>query len=160
MAGMEVLGRNANIIPVASGVPFKMRSASSAMVVVTGASAVVTLQEQPGFGGSPIALSAIKNIYWSTSSTGTAAWQKITYSATNLTGIYLTNGGPLSGFTMGTTIGLTTAAMACFHIFTTEMADPENYLVVTATTGSPTVVVVLSDLVVQRAPANLEILSA
>jgi hypothetical protein len=162
MSGMEILGRDVNIIPVASGAPFKLRGASTAMIVVTGATAVISLQQQTGFGGSPSSLYAIKNVYWSTSSTGTAAWSKLTYNST--VAPYLTGGpssgpGPLQTYTHGTTTGLTTAVMSAFHVFTSELSDPTNYLLATAT-GSGLCYVVLGDLVAERAPANLEILSS
>ena len=106
MAGMEVLGRNANIIPVAKAAPFKMRSASSAMIVCTipsvGSGDTFTINEQTSFGGGTTAIPVIKNIYWTAALNGTAAWNKITYSQTNLTGIFLTAGGPLSAITLGT----------------------------------------------------------
>lgn len=156
MAGMEILGRNANVIPIAAGAGFKMRSASSVMVVVTGATAVATLNQASAFGGPYTAFAAIKNIYWSTASNGTAAWQKLLFAAGAPFG---TPAVPLSTFTLGTTAGLTTATMAAFHIFTSELSDPNNYLQVVMA-GGGLCNVVLSDLVAQRAPANLEILSA
>jgi hypothetical protein len=146
MAGMESLGRLCNVIPLASGSPFKMRGASVAMFVLTGSTGVATLQEQPGFGGSPITLAAIKDVYWATSGAGTAAWNKLVLAS-------------VATYTHGTTTGLTTATASVFHIYTSQMSDPENYLLCTAT-GSGVLAVYTGDLVVQRGPANLEILSA
>jgi hypothetical protein len=157
MAGMEALGRLCNVIPIASGVAFKMRGASVAMFVLTGAAAVATLQEQPGFTGTPVSLAMIKNIYWTTVTNGTAAWSKLTYSANNLVAPFAS--GPIATYTHGTTTGLTTATCSVFHIFTSELSDPENYLLCTAT-GSGLLSVYVGDLVHQRGPANLEILSA
>lgn len=157
MAGMEVLGRNVQLIAVASGQPFKVREASSVLVVVAGTTSTpVTLTNQPGFAGTPVALAAIKNIYWATANNGTVAWNKLTY----VNGVAPFGSGPLSGYTHGTTVGLTTATLTAFHIFTSELTDPNNYLTVTATTGLVSCTVILSDLVHQRGPANLPILAA
>ncbi len=163
---MEVLGRNANIIPLAKSQSFKMRGASSAMITCSipsvGSGDTFTVNEASSFAGGLTAITVIKNIYWATAANGTVAWQKITYSQTNLTGIFLTAGGPLSAITLGTagTTGLTTALVAVFHVFTSELSDPNNYIQCTVTGSNGLVNVVLSDLVVQRAPANLEILAS
>jgi hypothetical protein len=157
MAGMETLGRLCNVIPIASGVAFKMRGASVAMFVLTGSTAVATLQQQPGFGGTPVTLPMIKDVYWSTQTNGTAAWNKLTYNANALAAPFAS--GPIATYTHGTTTGLTTATCSVFHIFTSELSDPENYVLCTAT-GSGLLSVYLGDLVHQRGPANLEILSA
>lgn len=156
MAGMEALGRLCNVIPIAAGKPFKMRSASVAMVVITGAAAAPTVNERTSFGGADTALAAIKNIYWSTATDGTAAWNKITYPTASAT---FTTGAPLSTYTHGTTAGLTTANCSVFHIFTSELSDPFNYLNI-AVGGAGLAQVYLGDLVVQRAPANLEIVGS
>lgn len=152
---MEGLGRLFNVIPVASGEPFKMRGASSAMIVMTGSSGTVTMQQQPGFGGSPVTFLCIKNVYWSTQSNGTAAWNKFAW---NIPVAYPTPAA-LATYTHGTTTGLTTAVASCFTIFSSEMSDPENYVVATGT-NSGLIQVILGDLVSQRNPANLEILAS
>jgi hypothetical protein len=161
---METLGRVNNVIPnVSTNAVFKIRGASTVQVVVTGAAAVVTLAYDSTFGGSfSNAGYFIKNVYWSTSAAGTAAWSKMTYNLANAP--YLTGGpggvpGALSTYTHGTTSGLTTAVMSCFHVFTSEFSDPYNYLKVTMT-GSGIAQIIMGDLVVQRAPANLEILAS
>jgi hypothetical protein len=161
---MEVLGRNANVIPVASGQPFKMRDASSALIVMTGTSATsILIQEQSGFAGSPVSLFAIKNIYYSTATNGTAAWGKLTYvPGVTVAGIYLT-GLPAATFllsALNTAVGGTNTMIA-FTIFSSELSDPYNYIVPTmGGSGGITCSVILSDLTVQRGPANLPILSA
>lgn len=157
MAGTETLGRLFNIIPnVTTNVVLKIRGASTVAVCVTGATAVVTLAQDSSFGGSfSTAASVIKNVYWSTSAAGTAVWNKLTY----VNGTAPFGSGPLSTYTHGTTTGLTTAVMSVFHIFTSELADPFNYIKVTMT-GSGIAQVLPTDLVVQRGPANLEILAS
>lgn len=159
MSGMEVLGRNANIIPAADGVVFKMRESSVAMVVCSTASTgTFTVNEAAGFAGTPAAITVIKNIYWTTSAGGTAAWSKITYL--NGSGIYAS--GPLSAISLGAggTAGLTTATVAVFHVFTSELSDPDNYVQIVGSGTSHSVIVVTSDLVHQRGPANLPIMSS
>jgi hypothetical protein len=145
---MEALGRLVNIIPIASAKPFRLRGASTAMVVVTGATAVATLNQDSSFaGGFASTLAAIRVVYWSTATDGTAPWSKLIISPA------------VSTYTHGTTAGLLTAAMSCFHVFTSELADPNSYLKVTAG-GSGLCSVITADLTVQRAPANLELLGA
>jgi hypothetical protein len=153
---MELLGRVCNVIPIASGQPFKMRDASSAMIVVTGASAVITMTQANGFAGTPQTLLCIKNVYFSTQSNGTAAWAKgITWN------VPATTPPPalLATYTHGTTAGLTTAVMTAFTIFTSELSDPFNYVIATAT-GSGLCSVITGDMVHQRTPSNLAILAA
>jgi hypothetical protein len=144
---MEALGRVCNVIPIASGKPFKMRGASGVMVVVTGSTAVITLNERSSFGGGDTALAVIKDVYWSTATDGTAGWNKLIISPS------------VSTYTHGTTTGLTTALMTVFHVFTSMLTDPFNYLNAVAT-GSGLCSVYPYDLVHQRGPANLEILGS
>ena len=154
MAGMEALGRVCDVIPnVTTNSKFKVRGASGVMVVVTGATAVVTLAQDSTFGGGfATAAAVIKNIYWSTAADGTVGWSKLTF----VNGTAPFASGPLSTYTHGTTTGLTTAVMSAFHVFTSEFADPFNYLKVTMT-GSGIAQIVFYDLVHQRGPANLEV---
>jgi hypothetical protein len=150
MAGMEALGRLVNVIPVAAGKPFKMRGASGVMVVVTGTDAVVTVKEDSTFGGSfSTTLVGIKDIYWTTASDGTAAWSRLSEYA-----------NPIGTYTHGSTTGLTTATVSVFHIFTSELTDPNDYLKITVTGTTPTCSVLPYDLVAQRTPPNLELLGA
>jgi len=143
---MELLGRACNIIPIAAGKPFRMRGASTAMIVVTGAAAVPILNNRATFAGSDTALAVIRVVYWSTATDGTAAWNKLIISPS------------VSTYTHGTTTGLTTANMSAFHVFTSQLTDPNAYLNVTVTSGL--IYAVLGDLTVQRGPASLELLGA
>lgn len=147
MAGMEALGRLLNLIPIATGAPFKVRGASGVLVWVTGATAVITMTASSSFGGSYTNLACIKNVYWTTATNGTAAWSKLIISPNVAT------------YTHGTTTGLTTATCSVFHILTSELSDPNDYITCTAT-GSGLVSVIPYDLVSARGPANLEILGA
>lgn len=145
MAGMEALGRVCDVIPIAAGKPFKMRGASAALFVVTGAAAQPTLNERSSFAGSDTALAVIKTVYWSTATDGTAVWNKLILAAA------------VSTFTNGTTTGLTTSINTAFHVFTSQLSDPFNYLNCVSTAGPALVTAILYDLVHQRGPANLEI---
>lgn len=144
MAGMEALGRVCDVIPIAAGKPFKVRGASAVLFVVTGAAAQPTINERSSFAGADTALAVIKTVYWSTATDGTAAWSKLIVAN-------------LSTYTHGTTTGLTTATMSAFHIFTSMLSDPFNYLNCVSTAGPALVTAILYDLVHQRGPANLEI---
>ncbi len=146
MAGMELLGRQLNIIPIAAGKPFRLRNASTALVVVTGATAAPTLNSRPTFGGSDTALPAIGVVYWSTTTDGVNPWNKLILSP------------KVSTFTLGTTAGLTTATMAAFHVYTSQLTDPASYLNVVM--GAGLAYVIVGDLAVQRGPAAMEVLGA
>lgn len=154
MSGMEALGRLVNVIPIAAGKPFKMRGASGVLFVVTG-NDTFTLKASSSFGGAYSALTAINDVYWTTGTDGTAAWNKFRF-------LDAANGGALvNNFKIGAggTAGLTTATAAAFHVFTSQLSDPNDYLEVTvAATGLVTAIPY--DLVTQRGPANLEILGA
>jgi hypothetical protein len=154
---MEALGRLCNVIPnVTSAQALKMRGQSCTMVVVSGAAAVVTLAQDISYGGAfATAAAVIKNIYWSTTVAMTTQWNKLTY----VNGTAPFGSGPLSTYTHGTTAGLTTATLSVFHIFTSELSDPYDYIKVTMT-GSGIAQILPMDLVHQRAPANLEILAS
>src|SRR5512146_2733051 len=142
MAGMEALGRVCDVIPIAAGKPFKMRGASACLFVVTGAAAQPTINERSSFAGADTALAVIKTVYWSTATDGTAVWNKLIVSN-------------LSTYTHGTTTGLTTATMSAFHIFTSMLSAPFNYLNCVSTAGPALVTAILYDLVHQRGPSNL-----
>jgi hypothetical protein len=146
VAGQELLGRQLNIIPIAAAKPFRFRNASTALIVVTGATAQPTLNQRNTFGGGDTPLAAIKTVYWSTATDGTAAWNKLILPAF------------VSTFINGTTAGLTTATMTAFHVFTSQLADPAAYLNVTMAAGLA--YAILGDLTVQRGPASLELLGA
>lgn len=150
MAGMESLGRVCNVIPIAAGNAFKMRSASVAQVTCTGTD-TFTVNQASSFGGSYTAVASIKNVYGSTATNGTAGWSKLTYvnGTALLSAVTIGGGSPtISG-----------ATCLVFHIFTSVLSDPNNYLKITVA-ASGLVQVYLTDLVHQRAPANLEILGS
>jgi hypothetical protein len=137
MAGMEGLGR-LNVIPIAAGQAFSMIQASGVMVVCTG-NDTFTLNKSSSFGGSYTALAVITRYYTNTATNGTASWVKVTQAAAST----VTQSS-------GTTV---------FHVLTSQLADPNDYLKVTVA-ASGLVAVVPYDLTVMRAPANLTILGA
>lgn len=165
MAGMEGLGRLFNFIPVpgaGANTGFKFRGASGvqvfAWVTATGATSTVAVTQSNAFAGTYVAAPVIKNIYWTTAINGTAAWNKLTY----INGTAPFTNGPLSGFTFANAAQtLPTALLVAFSIFTSELSDPNDYIQVANTGGTGSAIsAVPFDLVTQRAPANLEILSS
>lgn len=169
MAGMEALGRLLNLIPVASGNPFKLRSASGVMIAAWNATATttttLTLTEDSSFGGSfATGAFAIKNVYWTTALNGTAAWNKAAYNPGTApwTGASA-NGvnGPANAITFNNTgQNFPTAVLVVVHVFTSELSDPNSYIKATMTGSGGVCSVFPYDLVHQRGPANLEILGA
>lgn len=137
MAGMEGLGRF-NVIPIAAAKAFNFSQASGAMIVCTG-NDTFTLNSASSFAGSYGALAVITRYYTSTATDGTAGWVAHTQAA-----------GSTVTQTSGTTV---------FHVLTSQMADPNDYVKVTVG-ASGLVAVFLYDLTVQRAPANLLVVGA
>jgi hypothetical protein len=169
MAGMEALGRLFNVIPAASAKPIKMRGASGVALLAWNATASVTttltLTQDSTFGGSfSNGAFAIKNVYWTSALDGTAAWNKATYNPGTApwTGTSANNvSGPANAITFNNTAqNFATAACILVHVFTSELSDPYDYIKATMTGSGGLCVAILNDLVVQRGPANLEILGA
>ncbi len=152
MAGQEGLGRVFNIVPISTGGPAILLAADSAIsFVTTGSTAVATLTFGKTFGGSydsgaTAGCTPITRVYWSTATDGTVAWSKATITAA-------------ATFTHGTTAGLTTAVGSVFTVFGSQIPDPYKYIKCTVT-GSGIGAAIVHDLTVQRAPANLALLSA
>ena len=154
MAGMEGLGRIFNIVPITTGGPgLNISGCSAVTFVTTGSTAVATLTCATTFGGTYRAYNyftpnwvPITRVYWSTATDGTVAWSKATITAA-------------SAFTLGTTTGLTTAISSVFTVFGSEMPAGYDYIKCTVT-GSGIGAAILHDLTVQRAPANLALVSA
>jgi hypothetical protein len=141
MAGMEGLGRLVDVIPIAAGAGFKFRGASACTFVCTG-NDTFTLTVASTFGGSYASPGNVINHFYQRADTnGTHAWTKQTQSASNAV--------------VQSNAGYTTV----FEVLTSMIADPSAYLKVSVG-GSGLVMAILHDLVVQRKPANLEILGA
>ena len=132
MAGMEGLGRF-NVIPIAAGNAFNFTQHSGVMFVCTG-NDTFTLKSASSFSGSYTNLAVITRYYTSTATTGTAAWVANTQPA-----------AATVTQSSGTTV---------FHVFTSQMTDPANYLKVTVG-ASGLVAAFMYDGAVGRKPANL-----
>jgi hypothetical protein len=149
MAGQEGLGRLFNVVPVCTaGGAINMQGCSAVTFVITGATAVPTLTISNAYAGSYNAtgFNPITRVYWTTATTGTAAWSKATITAA-------------ATFTLGTTAGLTTATAAVFTVFGSQLTAGYEYIKCTVT-GSGIGAAILHDLTVQRTPANLAVLGA
>lgn len=149
MAGIEGLGRVFDVVHTADtvGINTDQCSAISFIVKASGASSVAVTAAKT-FAGSYDNFTTANGFgqatrwYQNTSSTGTAAWTK-------QTAVWTTNSIALAG---------TTGYVSVFTIFGSQMADGYHYIKATCTNA--TVVALLHDLTVQRAPANLRILGA
>jgi len=169
MAGMEALGRLCNVFPVASGNPFRLRDSSGALIVcwdTTGSqTATATLTQDSSFGGGfSNGAYVVKNIYTNTKYDGTGAWTKQTYNPGTApwTGAAANNVNGPTGIITFNNAGqnFATALMIAFHVFTSELSDPNSYIKCTMTGAAALCSVFTYDLVHQRAPANLAILGA
>lgn len=140
MAGMEGLGRLVDVIPIAAGKAFKFRGASAVLFVCTAAD-TFTINVGSSFGSVATSPGNIINHYYQRADTdGTHAWTKQTQAASN-------------AVTQGS------AYTTAFEVLTSMIADPYNYIKITVG-GSGLVTAILHDLVVQRKPANLEVLGS
>lgn len=149
MAGMEGLGRVFNYITTADTVQFSLRDCSAASLIVkaSGASSIAIVASQT-FGGSTVTFTPANGFgqaghwYQATAADGTVGWTK-------QTSVWTTNSLALAG---------TTGYVSVVDIFGSQMADGYDYLTVTCTNG--TLSVLTHDLTYQRKPANLTALSA
>lgn len=133
---MEALGRLLNVLATADDVYVPMKDASAVtFVTVLGAGDTYTLTEATtAAGGGAQVLTTITRFH--RQATAGAAWERVTQAAAStmvLSGSY--------------DVGVLT-------IDATELSDGYKYLKL-ASTGAGTVVALLHDLLVQRAPANL-----
>jgi hypothetical protein len=140
MAGMEGLGRVLDVIPIAAGQAFKFRNASAVLFVCTGAD-TFTLTASGTYGGSYTSPGNVITHYYQRADTnGTHAWTRQTQAASNAV---------VQG----------SAYTTAFEVLTSMVADPQDYLKVSVG-ASGLVTAILHDLMVQRKPANLEILGS
>lgn len=141
MAGMEGLGRLFDAVPIASGQALKFRGASGFAFLCTGAD-TFTITVSSTYGGSYASPGNIITHYYQRADTnGTHAWTLQTQAASNAV--------------IQANAGYTTL----IEVFTSQLADPNDYIKVTASSAG-LVAAIPHDLVVQRKPANLEILGA
>ena len=148
MAGMKGLGRVLNVIPIAAGQGMKFRGASAITFVCTG-NDTFTLTIASSFGGSysappttALGGGMIHDYDTCTATNGTAAW----------VGTSLAYGSYVNAVTIA-------SGTVAFSVYTSQFTDPNSYIKCSAG-ASGLVTAIHHDLVVQRAPANLEILGA
>jgi hypothetical protein len=139
MAGMNGLGRVFDVIPIASGVIFKFRGASAVTFVCTGADTFTTTVGTTHATAATSPGNIFTYYYQRADTTGAAAWTKQTQAASNA-------------------IVQGSAYTTVFTLYTSQVADPNAYVKCLAS-ASGLVTAILHDLVVQRAPANLETLN-
>jgi len=139
MSEMQGLGREFNVVPIASGVAISMKQCAGLSFVCTG-NDTFTITTSATFAGSYATPgNIITTKYTNTSTGGTAAWVKASQAASN-----------------AVTIGSGTVVI---FVGSSMLADPLAYVKCTAS-GAGLVAAVLHDLEVQRTPANLTIVSA
>lgn len=139
MAGMEGLGRLFNVVPIAASRGLSMTGCSGITFVTTG-SDTFTVTVATGFAGSYATPGTLTcNVYKSSATNGSAAWVKDN--------------------TLITANTIVTTVSTSFHISGTFLPDLKNYIKVTPS-GAGLVTAIFHDLVVQRTPPNLAIVSA
>lgn len=137
--GMEILGRTINVVPIAAGRGLRCDQGSGWTFVCTGAD-TFTITSAPTFAGSYITPGNILVRYYTTTATnGTAAWVKNTNGTTNA-------------------VTIASGAVA-FYVDNNSLLDTYKYIKVTQSAAG-LVTAIQGDLLVQRNPANLAILSA
>lgn len=137
--GMETLGRTINVVPIAAGRSLRCDQGAGWTFVCTGAD-TFTITCAAGFAGSfATPGNILVRYYTNTATNGTAAWVKVT-----------------SGTTNAVTIASGTVA---FYVDNNSLPDTKNYIKVTQSSAG-LVTAIQGDLLPQRNPANLPILSA
>lgn len=135
---MEGLGRVFNVVPTGDAAYVSMKSAAGITFLCVGANAeTFTLAEAKDAAGTGSqSLATITQYYSNSAAVGATAWVKEAIAA-------------------GAVVTTTTAKpVAVIHVAMAELSDTYDYLRVSSS-STGTVVAILHDLVVQRAPANL-----
>lgn len=149
MAGMDGLGRVFDVVQTASGNGISLKNASAVSFVckASGASSIAVTAAKT-YGGSYDAWTTASGFgqttrwYQNTVADGTAAWTKQTASWSSNT----------------LTLAGTSGYVSIVTIYGSQLADLYCYIKATGT--NCTIVALLHDLTVQRAPANLALLGA
>lgn len=137
--GMDILGRTVNVVPIAAGRGLRCDTGQGYLFVVTG-NDTFTLTAATSFAGSYATPgSIITRVYTNTATNGSAAWVKTTQAAAN-------------------TVVIASGA-AAFFIDNNSLPDTYKYIKVTQSSAG-LVTAIQGDLLSQRTPANLQILSA
>lgn len=141
MAGMRALGREFDVVPIASGVYISMKNCSGITFVCTGADTFTVREAQSASGLNVQNIgNVITQYYQNTSTAGAAAWTVQTQAgaaAVTQAGAYAT----------------------VIEIFGSMMDDGFPYVYCHAASAG-LVTAIPHDLTVQRYPSNLAILSA
>jgi len=136
---MEGLGRLINVVPIAAGRGISLVSADSVTFVVTG-NDTFTLTCSDTFAGSYATPgNIITYAYTCTATNGSAAWVKTTQGAANTVVI--------------------ASGTAAFRIAGNSLPDTKKYVKLTASSGG-LVTAILHDLLKQRTPPNLPVVSS
>jgi hypothetical protein len=139
MAGQQGLGRLFNVVPIAAGAGLYVGNVSAVTFICTG-NDTYTITCASTFAGSYATPgNIITQTYTSTATNGTAAWVKNAVTATN---------APSAA-----------SGTIAFSVFGSQLPDPKKYVKVSVG-ASGLVMAILHDLTYQRAPANLQIVSA
>lgn len=149
----EGLGRLFNVMPIAAGVAINSSVAPAITFVCTG-NDTFTLTVCPTFAGSYVAPlttaigGGLIHNYYTTTTAGTAAWTKTT----------LANGSYVNAVTIA-------SGVVAFAVYGVDMAPytatgPASVYIKCTQSVSGLVTAIPHDLVHQRGPANLTILSA
>lgn len=136
---MEALGRLFNAVPIAAGVLVSVKDAAGITFVCTGAD-TFSVKSAATYNGSVTALPAISRYYENTATNGSAAWT----DSGDL-------GSPVSSVT-------TSGGSLVFFIDAADLPAGAEYVEVTVA-ASGLVAALPHDLLAQRTPANLRVLS-
>jgi len=139
VAGVEALGRLNNVVPIAAGRGLRFDKCSGYLFVCTG-NDTFTVTVANGFAGSYATPGNIITRTWTNTATnGSAAWVKAVQAASNA--VVIASGS------------------VAFHVLATQLPDVKNYIKVSVG-ASGLVFAVQYDLLEQRVPENLAIVSA
>jgi len=135
---MEALGRLLNVAPIAAGTLISLKDAAGVTFVCTG-NDTFSLLSATTYNGSTSALTAISRYYKSTSTAGAAAW---------------TDSGdvtPVSSVTIS-------SGTLVFYVDAADLPTSAEYVEVSVG-ASGLVAAITHDLLTQRTPSNLRLLS-
>jgi hypothetical protein len=135
---MDGLGRVFNVVPEASSLYISMETCSAiSYICKSNSSDVYTIREAKDSSGTSVqdVGNVLTHYYTTTDVDGSVAWTKVTQTAADETGT------------------ITTGSIVVFTVLTSWLDDGFDYVQVTG--GGSTVIALLHDLTVQRAPANL-----
>lgn len=135
---MEALGRLFNVVPIAAGTLISLKDAAGITFVCTGDD-TFTVKSATGYNGSPTALTAITRTYKCTSTAGAAVW---------------TDSGDIAAVSAVTIA----SGVVVFYIDSSDLPAGANYVEVSVG-ASGLVTAIPHDLLTQRTPANLRVLS-